>query len=98
MATKLYKVVDVWKRKKETVVRYRCFEVLPDHTFCVQSADYYRPPFSSTQTGHQDKQFMELLMEEAPDSRSKPFPSLEEAIRAFDRDFTNEGRVTEGSA
>ena len=95
MTAKTYKAIDVWRRKKETVVRYRCFQVLPDETYCVQNADYYRPPFSSAQADQQDQQFLELLMEEAPDSRSKSFPSLDEALQAFDRDFANNGDDTQ---
>jgi hypothetical protein len=89
MDDKQYRAIDVWVRKESTIVRYRCFQVLPREEYCVQSADYYRPPFNDVKAAQLDKQFLELLSEQAPDSRSDLFSSLTEAINAFDRDFTN---------
>lgn len=85
---KYYKALDVWSRKNEkTVVRYRCFQLLPDGGYSVQSADHYHAPFLDTRAGQLDKQFLELLLTEAPEVRSPPFPTLDEAIRAFVREF-----------
>jgi hypothetical protein len=83
-----YKAIDVWSRKDEgAVVRYRCFQLLPDGGYSVQSADYYKAPFRDTQSAQHEKQFLELLSEESPKMRSRLFPTLIEAISAFDRDF-----------
>ena len=85
MSGKLYKAIDVWSRRNGAIIRYRCFQVLPNESYCVQSVDFCRPPFE--EEFQHDKQFLELLNENAPELRSPLFPSLTEAIEAFDRDF-----------
>jgi hypothetical protein len=88
MIAKQYRAIDVWARKDEgTLVRYRCVEVLPVGGYCVQSADFYNLPYDKVESDRLDKQFVELLAEEAPDSRSGVFSSLSEAIRAFVVEF-----------
>jgi hypothetical protein len=83
-----YKAIDVWSRRDEgTVVRYRCFQLLPDGGYSVQSADYYKAPFLDSQSAQHEKQFLELFMEEDPKVRSPLFPTLVEAICAFDGEF-----------
>ena len=83
-----YKAIDVWSKKDEgTVVRYCCFQMLPDGGYTVQSADYYNVPFREGQSVQHEKQFLELFSEEVPRLRSPLFPTLMEAILAFDRDF-----------
>jgi hypothetical protein len=83
-----YKAIDVWSRKDNaTLVRCRCFQMLPDGGYTVQSADYYNSPFRDTRSAQHEKQFLELLLEESPEVRSPLFPTLIEAISAFDRDF-----------
>ncbi len=87
-----YKAIDVWSRRdKGTIVRYRCFQLLPDGGYSVQSADYYRPPFRDAGPAQHDKQFLELLSEVAPKARSPLFPTLIDAIRAFELDFKEMG-------
>jgi len=87
--TYLYKEISVWKRVDEkTVLRYRCFQVLPDEKYCVQSADYYSLPLDKTQTNYLSEQFVELLIEERPEIRAeKLYGSLQEAIFAHDKSF-----------
>jgi hypothetical protein len=83
-----YKAIDVWSRRDEDrIVRYRCFELLPDSGYSVQSADYYSAPFLDARSGHLEKQLLELFLEEAPKARSPLFPTLIEAIHAFNLDF-----------
>jgi len=90
--TEYYKAIDVWSRKDEgTVVRYRCFQLLPDSGYSVQSADYYNAPFRDARPAQHEKQFLELFLEEAPKARSPLSPTLVEAISAFDRDFQGQG-------
>lgn len=85
-----YKAIDVWSKKdRVTVVRYRCFQLLPDGGYTVQKSDYYKAPFRDTLSAQHEKQFLELLSEESPKVRSALFPTLIEAVSAFDRDFQN---------
>ncbi|MCY3018832.1 MAG: hypothetical protein NTW87_07370 [Planctomycetota bacterium] len=84
----MLRAIDVWKRLDEkTAVCYRCFEVLNGGGFCVQNKDYYYLPADAKQERYFHSQFVELLCEESPESRSGVYPSLVEAIRAFDEDF-----------
>jgi len=84
----MLRAIDVWRRlDEETAVCYRCFEVLNGSGFCVQNKDYYYLPADAKQERYFHSQFVELLCEESPESRSGVYPSLQEAIRAFDKDF-----------
>ena len=74
----------------KTLVRYRCFEILASNRFCVQSSDYYRLPLDESQLAQSDLQFLELLIEEAPETRVKTYVTLEDAIRMHDQDFGNQ--------
>jgi hypothetical protein len=70
----MYKLIDIWKRLDgKTLVRYRCFEILASNRFCVQSSDHYRLPLDEPQLAQSDRQFLELLIEEAPEARAKGF-------------------------
>ena len=85
---KLYKSFDVWKRINENeAICYRCFQVVDENVFCVQSADFYRIPIDKKQIRQLEKQYIELFIEEAPDIRDKVYPTLEEAIKANDCSF-----------
>ena len=86
-----YRPVDVWIRQSErTVARYRCLEVFPERQFCVQSKDFYHAPFREVDSLQLDRQFIELLAEVPPESRSDLFGTVEEAIRAHDRSFEDD--------
>jgi hypothetical protein len=83
----IYKSVDIWRRLGPSrLMRYHCFEVLPSGGFCVQSADVYEAGNMQRSAEH-DKQFLELLAEDAPEGRAGSFPTLEEAIESFDAEF-----------
>ena len=83
-----YRAFDVWARFGEKgLVRYRCFEVLPAGKFCVQSKDFYRPPFAEAVEKQFERQFLELLSEIAPEVRSGLYDTIEEAIRMHDEGF-----------
>jgi len=87
----LFRTVDVWKRLDSGgAVCYRCFELLPSGSFCVQSADYYDNGEVAEATQKFSKQYLELFLEEYPNIRSEVFDSLEEAIYRFDADFSDE--------
>lgn len=86
----LYEAIDVWKRvSARELVRYRCFRNLATNRYSVQSADFYRIPLDQPQTGNLEKQFYELLAEQAPDERAESFDSIEEAIAAHEREFAS---------
>ena len=84
----LYLGINVYRRlRSDEAAVYRCFKKLPDGGYCVQSADRVRLPFKDENSRFQKEQFWELLIEEAPDARSRPFPTIEEAIADFDAAF-----------
>ena len=91
---RLYREISVWKRVDEkTLLRYRCFHILPDEKYCVQSADFYSLPLDEAQTNYLSKQFVELLIEEEPESRAeKLYDSLQEAVSAHDIDFQSQAQ------
>ena len=79
---------DVWRRRDaEALVRYRCFEHLKTARFCVQNADCYRAPVTDEYLLQLEKQYLELLLEEDPFSRTGSFASVEEAIEEHDASF-----------
>lgn len=83
---KLYKAIDVWERRdNRTVVRYRCFESLAMGKFSVQSADFYH---SDDRVGSSDRQFIELFMDDDPETRSGSYDSLVDAVAAHKREFS----------
>lgn len=70
------------------LTRYRCFETLPEGRYCVQSADFYpQPAKEPKQDSWLERQFLELLAEQAPDERTSTFATVEEAIAAHESDF-----------
>jgi hypothetical protein len=83
-----YRAVDVWRRLGDgRVVRFRCFQTMPDGRFCVQSADFFEAPVSRERLLQLEQQYVELLLEAAPDDRAETHESLEAAIRAHEEDF-----------
>jgi hypothetical protein len=79
---------DVWKRGDEnSLVRYRCFEDMRTGQFCVQSADFYQSPVTEERISQLEKQFIELILEEHPFSRSGSFGTIEEAIADHEASF-----------
>lgn len=88
-APRLYREIPVWKHRGDgSALCYRCFESLPDHRFCVQSADYFRLPLDETVLRQHERQMVELFIETEPGARAGWHPSLEAAIAAHDAEFT----------
>jgi hypothetical protein len=86
----LYKSINVFRRlSDEEAVIYRCFELIPERGFVVQSADRLHLLVNMEEMQRYERQFWELFCEEAPDQRDAPSASLEEAIAAFDAEFGN---------
>lgn len=88
LTKKLYKFFDVLERNdNNSFIVYRCFEVLSENMFGVQSSDYIYPPLSGNQMIYFNKQFVELFIETPPDERTKVCSSIEEAIKKHKEDF-----------
>lgn len=88
---KLYNEMRVWRRVDDSrVVRYVCFQVLPDNKYCVQSADFFSLGSIPDQIAAHESQMVDLLLEESPESRAeRVFDTLEEAILSHDKEFQN---------
>ncbi len=89
----IYRSFAVWKRTGAQAIRYRCFQLLPDGGYCVQSADFYDMADAaklSLAIEQHDAQFLQLLLEEAPEQRGGVFASIEAAIEHHDREFSGE--------
>lgn len=85
---KFFRVVDVWKiHDQNSAKRYRCFELLDDKKYCVQSCDYFSHPIDDDQIRVSERQFIELFIETPPDTRNVMYSSLEEAIEVHEREF-----------
>lgn len=83
---KLFEQINIWHRVDDSEsVCYRCFRLIPDGGYCVQSADF----FTLNQVGKQDfnRQQIELFLEQSPDVRSGLWPTLDEAIKKFHEEF-----------
>ncbi|MBM7117781.1 hypothetical protein [Archangium primigenium] len=88
--SRLYKLINVFRRiSAEKAIVYRCFELIPEGGFVVQSADWIRLPVDSDAMRQHERQLWEFFCEEAPEQRSGPSASIEEAIAAFDAEFGN---------
>jgi hypothetical protein len=85
--TSVFEAIDVWERRGDGLVRYRCFRSLVDGTFWVQSADHYRKGMRAAETEALDRQFLELLSEGGPAERGGSAPTLADAIDRFRRSF-----------
>ena len=84
----MFKAIDVWKRLSEgELARYRCFQILPENRYCVQSVDFYRQPLDEVRMRALDSQFVELLLGDAPNAANETYGTLEEAIAKHDLDF-----------
>jgi hypothetical protein len=86
----LYRYIPVWRREPRTAKLYRCFEILGDGGYVVQNADSFTPETYRERDAQMDRQFVELLLEQCPEKRITPRPSIEEAIRYFESLFTQE--------
>ena len=84
--TDLYRYIPIWRRGPDGLMLYRVFEVL-GRGYAVQSKDFYSVDSLDELAPSWDAQFLELLLEQAPDSRSGTSPTIETAVAAFDRYF-----------
>jgi hypothetical protein len=83
---RLFEQINVWHRIDDSEsVCYRCFRLLPDGGYCVQSADFFR--LNDGKIKDFDQQQVELFLERSPDERSGLLPTLYEAIKRFQEEF-----------
>ena len=88
MTARMYQGITVYRRLgANQIVMYRCFRLLPNGGYMVQSADRIHLPFNDEDIRQHDAQFCELFSEQDPEERSGAFTTLEEAITAFDKEF-----------
>ncbi len=81
---------NVWKRIDDTsVMRYRCFRVLPDEGYYVQSADNFYYPLDQKQVIQLECSFVDSLFQDGLEaiSQNELRKTLEEAIAFFEEGF-----------
>ena len=83
---KLFRSLDVWERRDDVLVRYRCFEDLGTARFWVQSADFYRDASDDKRRAWLEKEFIAVLAESTPTEKDL-FDSLKEAIARHKTEF-----------
>lgn len=83
----LYRHVPVWIRTPKGCALYQCVELL-GRGFMVQSKDYFYEGDVAQGIAHSQRQFVELLIESAPEDRTTVYPTLEEAIAQFEREWS----------
>ena len=87
-SAKLYEGFTIYRRLSSSeVVAYRCFKLLSDGRFTVQSADWVRLPIQPADLRQHEDQFWDLLCEDDPSRRSGLFDTIEEAIADFETAF-----------
>lgn len=82
----LYRYIPIWLRASNGISLYRCFEVLGEG-FTVQSKDFYTMESIRKNASLFENQFLDLLLEQAPEARFKPQPTIQAAIESFDAHF-----------
>ncbi|MEY9757018.1 hypothetical protein [Bradyrhizobium yuanmingense] len=90
----MYRELSIWKRiDAKRAVHLRCFEDVPSHLFCVQSADFYALPVTVDARRELDRQFIELFIEVEPKKRSRWFATVEQAVAAHEEEFSSMARI-----
>ena len=78
----LCRSIDVWDRREDVVIRFRCFELLGASKYWVQSYDCYRSRDQDSTREMLDRNFLELF-QKTPLEEVELFDSLQEAISHF---------------
>ncbi len=86
---RLFKEINVWRQVDDkTLIRYRCFQELPDGKFFVKSADHFQEPFDSETSKQHEMYFVDSLFDDGLISRAKKaYATIEKAIEKFDSEF-----------
>jgi hypothetical protein len=89
----LFKEVSVWRRLDDnTLLRYRCLQMLPEGRYFVRSSHFYRKPISwdSEQIKQAEFYFVDSMFGDALlEIPKESYATLEEAIARHDEDFGN---------
>lgn len=85
----MFKKIDIYRRKQDALVIYRCFQSLETNLFYVQSADYFNQKSSSRDIENSLFQEFELFIDVDISARIDGHETIEESIEAFDRNFGN---------
>lgn len=86
---KFFKEINIWKPVDgRTVARYRCFEILPDGKFFVQSKDHIYEDSDKVYRENLEMYFIESLSSENFEQMlSEACSTIEEAIAKHEADF-----------
>ena len=89
----LYRYIPIFHRFENGLRLYRVFEKL-GHGFFVQSCDFLHVHELREQRDGLDHQMLELLIEEAPETRAAQVgaATIEDAIAAFDANVSDEAQ------
>lgn len=82
----LCRSIDVWERRGDSVVRFRCFELLGASKYWVQSSDFYRTDDRESSREWLDRDFIEVFLETSLEDVDL-FDSLEEAVSRHRAEF-----------
>lgn len=87
---KLYISIDVWtKIPNGGLAIYRCFKILPEQCYCVQSCDFISELIDQEELNNFKAQKIELFLEESPGHRNESCKTLEEAIHRHQSKFSD---------
>ncbi len=100
MKGKLVEPVEVLRRVGNSeLVRYRCFRIQPENKYWVLEAERYQLPLSEEEQKEIAEQSARVLRavrfgvgDEAWDDLAQTYDTLEEAIMAFEVNYSREGR------
>ena len=88
---KLFKEINLWKQLDDnTVVRYRCLQLLPDGGYCVKSSHFYSYPIEvdDKQIREAEFYFLDSMFQGGLiDTTKKTYKTLEKAIEKHEKDF-----------
>jgi hypothetical protein len=87
----LFKEISVWRRVSDnTLLQYRCLQVIPDAGYFVKSSHFYREPIDREQIYQAQFYFVDGMFGDALlEITKETFDTLEEAIAQHDKDFDN---------
>ncbi len=91
MKPQLFKEISVWKQIDDnTLLRYRCLQMLPDGGYCVKSSQFYHYPIKldDEQVKQAEFYFLDVMFQDGLLEITKEiYATLEEAIANHDNDF-----------
>lgn len=86
---RLYCEMTIWRQiDDQTLIRYRCFHVLPDNKYCVKASDFVRYPLQESVLKTQEQYYLESLFDDGLEMLlTDACNSLEEAVAKHNQDF-----------